>query len=206
MKEAGCRLLIVGYESGDQQILKNIKKGATTERARQFTKDCHKLGLVIHGDFILGLPGETHETINNTIAFAKELDVETIQVSVAHAYPGTELYDYAVKNGFMANTKMVDEGGHQLAHIQYPGLPADDILGAVHRFYDEYYFRPRAVFRILKKAAFNGPDRRRLYKEAKTFLKVRAMRNKLVKQNAKNSGNGHTSQPEPAPKAWEQTV
>ena len=57
MKEAGCRLLIVGYESGDQQILKNIKKGATVERARQFTKDCHKLGLVIHGDFILGLPG-----------------------------------------------------------------------------------------------------------------------------------------------------
>ncbi len=66
MKEAGCRLLIVGYESGDQQILKNIKKGATIERARQFTKDCHKLGLVIHGDFIMGLPGETHETINNT--------------------------------------------------------------------------------------------------------------------------------------------
>ena len=97
MKEAGCRLLIVGYESGDQQILKNIKKGATIERARQFTKDCHKLGLVVHGDFILGLPGETRETIRRTIDFAKELDVETIQVSVAHAYPGTELYDYAVK-------------------------------------------------------------------------------------------------------------
>jgi len=183
MKEAGCRLLIVGYESGDQQILKNIKKGATVERARQFTKDCHKLGLVIHGDFIMGLPGETRETINNTIAFAKELDVETIQVSVAHAYPGTELYDYAVKNGFMvADNKMVDEGGHQLAHIQYPGLPAEEILSAVHRFYDEYYFRPKAVFRILKKAAFDSNDRKRLYKEAKTFLKVRAMRHKWVQE------------------------
>jgi hopanoid biosynthesis associated radical SAM protein HpnJ len=182
MKEAGCRLLIVGYESGDPQILKNIKKGATVERARQFTKDCHKLGLVVHGDFILGLPGETHDTIRTTVAFAKELDVETIQVSVAHAYPGTELYDYAVKNGFMVgDNKMVDEGGHQLAHIQYPGLPADDILEAVHRFYDEYYFRPRAVFRILRKAAFNSVDRKRLYKEAKTFLKVRAMRHKWVK-------------------------
>jgi hopanoid biosynthesis associated radical SAM protein HpnJ len=185
MKEAGCRLLIVGYESGDQQILKNIKKGATIERARQFTKDCHKLGLVVHGDFIMGLPGETHETINNTIAFAKELDVETIQVSVAHAYPGTELYDYAVKNGFMVgDNKMVDEGGHQLAHIQYPGLPADDILSAVHRFYDEYYFRPKAVFRILRKAAFDSNDRKRLYKEAKTFLKLRSQRNKLVKRHA----------------------
>jgi hopanoid biosynthesis associated radical SAM protein HpnJ len=183
MKEAGCRLLIVGYESGDPQILKNIKKGATVERARDFTRDCHKLGLVIHGDFIMGLPGETHETINRTIAFAKELDVETIQVSVAHAYPGTELYDYAVKNGFMvADTKMVDEGGHQLAHIQYPGLPADEILEAVHRFYDEYYFRPKAVFRILRKAVFNGDDRRRLYKEAKTFLKTRSMRHKWVRE------------------------
>jgi hopanoid biosynthesis associated radical SAM protein HpnJ len=182
MKEAGCRLLIVGYESGDQQILKNIKKGATIERARQFTKDCHKLGLVIHGDFILGLPGETHETINNTIAFAKELDVETIQVSVAHAYPGTELYDYAVSNGFMVkDTKMVDDGGHQLAHIQYPGLPADDILDAVHRFYDEYYFRPKAAYRIVRKAIFNTADRKRLYKEAKAFLKTRAMRHKYIK-------------------------
>ena len=186
MKEGGCRLLIVGFESGDAQILKNIKKGATVERAHQFTKDCHKLGLVIHGDFILGLPGETRQTINNTIAFAKELDVETIQVSVAHAYPGTELYDYAVKNGFMVSgSKMVDEGGHQLAHIQYPGLPADQILASVHRFYDEYYFRPKAVFRILKKAVFHGGERKRLYKEAKTFLKVRSMRNKLVKQKAK---------------------
>jgi len=186
MKEAGCRLLIVGYESGDAQILKNIKKGATVERARQFTKDCHKLGLVIHGDFILGLPGETHQTINNTIAFAKELDVETIQVSVAHAYPGTELYDYGVKNNFMVSgAKMVDDGGHQLVQMQYPGLPADDILAAVHRFYDEYYFRPKAVIRILRKAVFNGEERRRLYKEAKAFLKLRAARNKLVKEHAR---------------------
>ena len=185
MKEAGCRLLIVGYESGDQQILKNIKKGATVERARQFTKDCHKLGLVVHGDFILGLPGETHATINNTIAFAKELDVETIQVSVAHAYPGTELYDQVVKNGnIVGDNKMVDEGGHQLAQIQYPGLPADDIMSAVHRFYDEYYFRPKAIYRILRKAMFDSNDRKRLYKEAKSFLKLRAARNKRVKQNA----------------------
>jgi hopanoid biosynthesis associated radical SAM protein HpnJ len=197
MKDAGCRLLIVGYESGDQQILKNIKKGATIERARQFTKDCHKLGLVVHGDFILGLPGETRETINNTIKFAKELDVETIQVSVAHAYPGTELYDYAVKNGFMVgDNKMVDEGGHQLAHIQYPGLPAEEILEAVHRFYDEYYFRPKAAFRILYKAAFNKADRKRLYHEAKTFLKVRAMRTKWVKD--KREKDDSTPAVEPA--------
>jgi len=204
MKEAGCRLLIVGYESGDQQILKNIKKGATIERARQFTKDAHKLGLVIHGDFILGLPGETRETIKNTMAFAKELDVETIQVSVAHAYPGTELYDFATKNNFMVKGSMVDEGGHQLAHIEYPGLPADEILHSVHQFYDEYYFRPKAVFRILKKAAFNSHERKRLYKDARTFLKVRSMRNKLVKVNA--AGNGNSAKREAPAETPQETV
>ncbi len=180
-REAGCRLLIVGYESGNAQILKNIKKGATVERARDFTRDTRKLGLVVHGDFIIGLPGETRETIEQTIRFAKELDVETIQVSLAHAYPGTELYDFAKKNGFIVNEQqMVDEGGHQLAHIEYPGLPREEALDAVHRFYDEYYFRPKAVFRIVKKAVFNSNERRRLYKEAKSFMKLRSQRKKYV--------------------------
>ena len=182
-REAGCRLLIVGYESGDPQILKNIKKGATVERARQFTKDTKRLGLVVHGDFILGLPGETRESIRTTIDFAKELDVETIQVSIAHAYPGTELYDFAKKNGFIIGTeKMVDDGGHQIAQIQYPGLPRDYVLEMVHKFYDEYYFRPKAVFRIVKKAMFNSTDRKRLYREAKSFLKLRAQRNRVAKE------------------------
>ena len=195
MKEAGCRLLIVGYESGDQQILKNIKKGATIERARQFTKDCHKLGLVVHGDFILGLPGESRETIKNTIKFAKELDVETIQVSVAHAYPGTELHEFALKNGFITSeSKMVDEGGHQMVQIEYPDLPASELMEAVHHFYDEYYFRPKAAYRILRKAMFDNSERKRLYKEARTFLKLRSQRNKWVKQHRKEE----TPAPEPA--------
>jgi radical SAM superfamily enzyme YgiQ (UPF0313 family) len=182
-RESGCRLLIVGYESGDPQILKNIKKGATVERARQFTKDTKKLGLVVHADFILGLPGETRESIRRTIDFAKELDCETIQVSIAHAYPGTEMYDFAKKNGFIVNEhQMVDEGGHQLAHIEYPGLPREYVMEMVHKFYDEFYFRPKAVFRIVRKAAFDSGERKRLYKEAKSFLKLRAARNRAAKE------------------------
>jgi len=189
MKEAGCRLLIVGFESGDPQILKNVKKGATVERARQFVKDCNKLGLVVHGDFILGLPGETKETIRRTIDFAKELNVETIQVSVAHAYPGTELYDYAKTNGFIINEKdMVDAGGHQVAHIEYPGLPADYVMEMVHKFYDEYYFRPKVWVPIVLGSLFKSSDRKRLYKEAKDFLKLRAARNKAVKEARAKKG------------------
>ena len=182
-------MLIVGYESGDQQILKNIKKGATVERARQFTKDCKKLGLKIHGDFILGLPGETRETIRTTIDFAKELDVDTIQVSVAHAYPGTEFYDFAKSNNFIVTegSQMVDEGGHQLAMIEYPGLPRDYVMEMVHRFYDEYYFRPKAIFRIVKKAVFDPVERKRVYHQGKEFLKLRAARNLAVKDARENN-------------------
>jgi radical SAM superfamily enzyme YgiQ (UPF0313 family) len=191
MKESGCRLLIVGFESGDPQILKNIKKGATVEKARQFAKDCHDLGLVIHGDFILGLPGETKESIRNTINFAKTLDCETIQVSIAHAYPGTEFYDFAKANGYITNERMEDGGGHQMAHIEYPGLPVDYVMEMVHRFYDEYYFRPKAAFRVVWKAIVNR-DVPRLYVEAKAFLKLRAQRNKQVKATRAAQANATT--------------
>ncbi len=161
------------------------------ERARQFTRDCHKLGLVIHADFILGLPGETRESIRRTIDFAKELDCETIQVSVAHAYPGTEMYDWVVQNGFLRRDKpMADAGGHQLAHIEYPGLPADEVLDAVHRFYDEYYFRPKAVFRIVRKAVFNSEERKRLYREARAFLKLRSTRQRYVEEQRARAATG----------------
>jgi radical SAM superfamily enzyme YgiQ (UPF0313 family) len=174
-------LLIVGFESGDPQVLKNIKKGATVEKARTFAKDCRDLGLTVHGDFVLGLPGETKASIRNTINFAKTLDVETIQVSIAHAFPGTEFYDYAKANGFIVNSAALgDEGGHQMAHIEYPGLPTDYVLEMVHRFYDEYYFRPKAAFRVIWKAIIHR-DLPRLYVEAKAFLKLRAERNKMVK-------------------------
>jgi hopanoid biosynthesis associated radical SAM protein HpnJ len=181
MKEAGCRLLIVGFESGDPQILKNIKKGATVERAREFVKDCHDLGLIIHADFILGLPGETKASIRNTIDFAKSLDCETIQVSIAHAYPGTEFYEFAEKNGFITNQKMEDDNGHQMAHIEYPGLPVEYVMEMVHRFYDEYYFRPKAAFRVVWKAVVNR-DVPRLYVEAKSFMKLRSQRNKASRK------------------------
>ena len=76
---------------------------------------------------------------------------------------------------------MEDGGGHQMAHIEYPGLPIDYVMEMVHRFYDEYYFRPKAAFRVVWKAIVNR-DVPRLYVEAKSFLKLRAQRNKQVKE------------------------
>ena len=103
LKDNGLRLLLVGYESGNQQILHNIKKGMRIEVAKRFTKDCHELGIVIHGTFIMGLPGETKDTIQETIRFAREINPHTLQVSIAAPYPGTFLYKQAVENGWLAD-------------------------------------------------------------------------------------------------------
>jgi hopanoid biosynthesis associated radical SAM protein HpnJ len=186
MKEAGCRLLAVGFESGDPQILKNIKKGATIQCAHDFVKDCRDLGFVIHGDFILGLPGETEESIQNTIRFAKHLDCETIQVSVAHAFPGTEFFDFAQKSGFVTDQRMEDGGIHQLGEIECPGLPVEYVMEMVHRFYDEYYFRPEAALRIVRKAIVNR-DVARLYAEARSFMRLREQRYKAARKMARES-------------------
>ncbi|HLY19927.1 MAG TPA: hopanoid biosynthesis associated radical SAM protein HpnJ [Bryobacteraceae bacterium] len=180
MKEAGCRLLIVGYESGEQQILKNIKKGATVDMALRFTDNCKKLGLVVHGDFIIGLPGESRESIRKTIDFAKRLDTETIQVSIAHPYPGTEFYDYVKNNNLITIDAMTDDTGHQLPNIMYPGLDRGELVDWVERFYGEYYFRPRVVWRVVRKAMFDSTERKRLSKEAREYMALRAKRKKFV--------------------------
>jgi radical SAM superfamily enzyme YgiQ (UPF0313 family) len=145
LKDNGLRLLLVGYESGNQQILINIKKGLRVDRARQFAADCRELGITVHGTFILGLPGETKETIEETIRFAREVNPHTIQVSVAAPYPGTELHRQAVENGWLPGdddgATLVSERGTQLAALSYPHLGHTEILESVDAFYRRFYFR-----------------------------------------------------------------
>ncbi len=149
--------------------------------ARRFTANCKKLGLIIHGDFIVGLPGDSRESIRKTIDFAKELDVETIQVSIAHPYPGTEFYDYVKKNNLITIDSMTDESGHQLPNVIYPGLDRGELVEWVERFYGEYYFRPKVALRLIGKAIFDNSERKRLYKEAREYLALRSKRKQFIK-------------------------
>jgi hopanoid biosynthesis associated radical SAM protein HpnJ len=145
MRDNGLRLLLVGYESGNQQILINIKKGLRVERARRFAADCRDLGITVHGTFIIGLPGETKETIQETIRFAREVNPHTIQVSVAAPYPGTELHRLATENGWLPDDEdgaaLVSDQGTQLAALSYPHLGHTEILESVDAFYKRFYFR-----------------------------------------------------------------
>ena len=180
MKDGGLRLFVIGYESGNAEILKNIKKGVALESARRFTQDCHKLGILIHGTFILGLPGETRDTIQQTMRFAKEMKPETIQVSLASPYPGTAFYDYAVEHGYIKPEDMVDETGYQRCVINYPDLSGEEIYTAVEKFYKSYYLRPRYIFKSLKKMALNSDERKRMWQEGKDFFRTMRKRREVV--------------------------
>ena len=150
LKDGGLRLLLVGYESGNQQILHNIKKGMRIDVAKRFTKDCHELGIAIHGTFILGLPGETTETIQETIKFAIEANPHTVQVSLAAPYPGTFLFDQAQREGWLdtAHTEYVDAHGVQIAPLHYPHLTHTEIFDSVETFYRRFYFRAPKIASI----------------------------------------------------------
>jgi hopanoid biosynthesis associated radical SAM protein HpnJ len=176
LKDGGLRLLLVGYESGNQQILHNIKKGMRIEVAERFTRDCHKLGIQIHGTFILGLPGETRQTIRETIEFAKRINPHTIQVSLAAPYPGTFLYNQALQNGWLdaANAELIDEHGIQIAPLHYPHLSHKEIFDSLEVFYRAFYFRPRKIGSIVKEMVTQeGMMKRRLREGVEFFQFLR---------------------------------
>ncbi len=182
LKENGLRLLLVGYESGNQQILHNIKKGMRIEVAKQFTRDCHELGIKIHGTFILGLPGESTETIQETIRFATEINPHTIQVSLAAPYPGTFLYDQALANGWLdaGHAELVDDHGIQIAPLHYPHLSHTEIFDSVETFYKRFYFRAPKIASIVGEMVASPQMMKRRLREGVEFFQFLRERHKAA--------------------------
>ncbi len=172
LKDGGLRLLLVGYESGNQQILHNIKKGMLVDVAKRFTKDCHELGVAIHGTFILGLPGESKETIQETMRFAREINPHTIQVSLAAPYPGTFLFKQAVENGWLdeKNAELVDDSGVQIAPLHYPNLSHTEIFESVETFYRSFYFRTGKIASIVNEMVRSPDMMKRRLREGVEFF------------------------------------
>ena len=173
LKDNGLRLLLVGYETGSQKILVNIRKGVRIEAARRFTADCHKLGITIHGTFVLGLPGETRETIEESVRFAQEINPHTLQVSLAAAYPGTALYRQASENGWLRNgpDSLVRGNGVQVSSLEYPHLSHREIFEALENFYRRFYFRPRKIGQISWEMVKSWEMTKRRLREGVEFLR-----------------------------------
>lgn len=171
MKEKGLRLFLVGFESGNQKILNNIRKGIRIDIAREFMKNCKKLGIKVHGTFVLGLPGETPETIKETIRFVCDIDPDTIQVSLAAPYPGTELYKEAQEKGWFVREPLVDSQGIQSTALEYPEISHKDIFHSVEQLYKRFYFRPRPILRIVSEMLKDKSEMTRRLREGHEFFK-----------------------------------
>lgn len=183
LKDNGLRLLLVGFESGNQGVLDGIKKGVKLEVARKFMENCHKLGITVHGTFIIGLPNETPETIQETIRFACELSPHTIQVSIAAPYPGTEMYRQALENNWFTNKSTVANSGIQVSTLEYPHLSTNQIEEAVEQMYRRFYFRPQAIIPIVGEMLSDPQMLVRRLREGKEFFSYLKERRKqaLVK-------------------------
>ncbi|RLI90333.1 MAG: B12-binding domain-containing radical SAM protein [Candidatus Altiarchaeales archaeon] len=175
MKRANCRFLIVGFESGDDEILKKIKKGFTTGQTEEFARNVKKAGLLLHADFIIGLPGETKETIEKTRRFIKEIKPEQVQVSVSSPFPGTELYEWCRENGYLLTddpNEYLDEEGHQKAIISYPNLSSEEMVKEVDKMLKDYYmslgYVPLAVRQVLRRHSLD--EMKRLWHSARMFM------------------------------------
>jgi radical SAM superfamily enzyme YgiQ (UPF0313 family) len=157
MQGSGCILLCYGVESGSQPILERINKNITLGQVRQAVGIAKEVGIPTNTSFILGLPGETKETIRETIDFAIELDADYASFSLATPYPGTEFYDIAIKEG----TDLSDWGRFRLARYAEPLYVPKDLTAGELKFYyrlayKKFYLRPRYILKSLSKIKSAG--------------------------------------------------
>ncbi|MBZ0220823.1 MAG: B12-binding domain-containing radical SAM protein [Candidatus Methylomirabilis sp.] len=174
MKRAGCRLIVAGFESADDRILRNIKKGVTVEQMRRFVSDAKRAGLMVHACFMAGNMGETKESLKKSLAFAKEMRADTCQFFPLMVYPGTESYKWADENGFLKTRDfrrwLTEDGLHDCV-VSTPELSAEDLVSFCDHARRSYYLDPRYIAYKLRQGM---GDRRELVKtlrSAKTFAR-----------------------------------
>jgi len=174
MKKAGCRLIVVGFESADDQILKNAKKGITVERMRRFVRDAKRAGVMIHSCFMAGNKGETKETLLKSLAFAQEINADTAQFFPLMVYPGTEAYDWAKNNGYLVSSDyrewLSDEGLHNCV-VSTPELSAKDLVEFCDYARKEYYLAPRYITSKLYRVIKQPREIKKTVMSAKKFYK-----------------------------------
>lgn len=167
MRKAGCRLITYGVESGDQRILDSVRKGISLAQVSSAVDMANKAGIDITASYILGLPGESADTIRKTIAFAKRLNTLYAQFNVIVPYPGTQVYDYAEKNGLLRNKDWNNYVSlTSLTELDPPfiaeGMTKEGLLGLQKKAYNSFYLRPAMVARHLGRAIFNMEFRKYL--------------------------------------------
>jgi radical SAM superfamily enzyme YgiQ (UPF0313 family) len=174
LKKAGARLFCVGVESGVQEILDNMKKNLKIERIRQFFEDAKRAGILVHACFLVGNPGETRETLERTLEFAKKINPDTAQFFPIMVYPGTEAYKWATENAYLKTqnfTEWLTEDGLHNCVVSRPGLSANDLVDFCDRARKEFYLRPKFILSKGLQGVKDPYEFVRLFKGAFTLSK-----------------------------------
>lgn len=175
MKAAGCRLIIVGYESGSQAVLDGVSKGTTVEQNMAFAGRARKAGLLVHGCFMAGNPGETVETLEETFRMAVKLAPDTAQFFPIMAYPGTKLYREYSDGGLLRTSDfdrwLTPEGLHNCV-VDLPGLSAEALVGWCDEARRRFYLRPSYLaYKAFQTMAHPTTEGRRTLRAFGTFRK-----------------------------------
>lgn len=174
MKKAGCRLIIPGFESGDQKILNNIHKGINLEQSRLFMKNAKKAGLLVHGCFMVGNKGETRESMQKTLELAIDLNPDTAQFFPLIPYPGTEAYQWAKENGYLKSLSydqwLTKDGLHECV-LNLPEISSNELVEFCNIARKKYYLRPKYVFYKFRQSMFSKSERKRTFKSFKQFAR-----------------------------------
>ena len=173
MKEAGCRLLCVGFETPSQNLLKEIKKKTTKERQIEFMNDTKELNILVNGCFLIGVLNEDRESIERTIEFAKVLNPDTAQFLPLMVYPGTEAFEVAKEKGVLMGdyNDLLDNNGYHMTNIKTEKLSPQDVKELRDKAYREYYLRAAYIFYKLKQSITNPTEGFRILKGGLFFLK-----------------------------------
>ncbi len=186
LKKGGCRLLCVGFESGNQEILDRMHKNLKLSQSRQFIKDAKRAGVMVHGCYIVGLPGETKETLERTLAFAKDLNTDTAQFFPLMVYPGTEAYDWAKAEGYLKTEDfsrwLSSEGMHNCV-VEKPELTNEELVAFCDRARREFYLRPRYMIFKLKQVLVRPDEARRTFKSLRKFWRYLLMGSDIRKKS-----------------------
>jgi radical SAM superfamily enzyme YgiQ (UPF0313 family) len=171
-RRAGLRSVCTGFESGSQELLDTMRKGIGLADMKRFAADARRAGVLVHGCFLFGMPGETGRTMEQTLRFALELDPDTAQFYPLMVYPGTEAYERASREGLLAAHRWRDWLGPEGLHncvVRTEALAPEQIVSFCDSARKRFYLRPRYVLRKLVRSIRDGDERRRTLKAFRSF-------------------------------------
>ena len=173
MKKAGCRLVTVGFESGDQTILDGMKKGIRLEKYLDFVRDVKKAGIMAHGCMMVGNPGDTRETLAASYDFAVRANCDSMQFYPLYVYPGTEAYAWAMERGYLQTTDfsrwLTADGLHDCV-LDTPELSGREMVALCDHYLKKYHLRPRYILMKLWQGLRDPLEGYRTFLSARTFF------------------------------------